>query len=280
MGRLLSRKAQRLFRYVLVAVLLLIFVPILLQTWPTTSNRSARSDLDANLEIADIPGLNNAAAIMKKRKKDPNTLAKKDWTNYDQIEKDARLQGPGEKGQPFHLPQNNEIKEQKEKLYRVNGFNALASDYVPLNRSVKDIRHPDCKKKLYIEELPSVSVILPFHNEHWTTLLRSVYSIVNRSPPEILKEVILADDFSNKEFLLEKLDNYVKENFPAGLVRLVRATKREGLIRARLMGAKFAKGDVSVVSEKTGCATARSPGLHRLAYCYARHRYGITIRVI
>jgi polypeptide N-acetylgalactosaminyltransferase len=39
------------------------------------------------------------------------------------------------------------------------------SDLIALDRSVKDIRHPGCKTKTYIERLPSVSVILPYHDE-------------------------------------------------------------------------------------------------------------------
>ena len=77
----------------------------------------------------------------------------------------------------------------------VNGFNALASDKIALDRSLSDIRHPDCKEKMYLNRLPTVSVVIPFHNEHWTTLLRSVASIVNRSPKSLLHEVILTDDF-------------------------------------------------------------------------------------
>lgn len=34
-----------------------------------------------------------------------------------------------------------------------------------MNRSVKDIRHPGCKDMKYIEKLPSVAVIFPFHDE-------------------------------------------------------------------------------------------------------------------
>ena len=46
--------------------------------------------------------------------------------------------------------------------------------------------------------MPKVSVIIPFHDEHFTTLLRSVYSVIDKSPVELLEEVILVDDFSKK----------------------------------------------------------------------------------
>ena len=55
-----------------------------------------------------------------------------------------------------------------------------------------------CKSKKYWNKLPTASVIVPFHNEHWTTLLRTAWSVVDRSPPGLIKEVILVDDFSNK----------------------------------------------------------------------------------
>lgn len=56
-------------------------------------------------------------------------------------------------------------------VYRVNGFDGLASDYISLNRSLKDLRHPGCLAKKYIPKLPSITVIFPFHNEVHSTLL-------------------------------------------------------------------------------------------------------------
>ncbi|XP_035790299.1 N-acetylgalactosaminyltransferase 6-like [Anopheles albimanus] len=165
-----------------------------------------------------------------------------DWHNYEQIHQEAKRTGIGEQGKAGRLSEKE--AEMKDKLFKKNGFNAVLSDLISLNRSLPDIRHRGCRKKKYLSELPTVSVVVPFYNEHWSTLLRTASSVLLRSPPELITEVILVDDCSTKDFLKDQLDQYVAENMPK--VKIVRLPERSGLITARLAGAKVATADVLI----------------------------------
>ncbi|XP_046394332.1 N-acetylgalactosaminyltransferase 6-like [Ischnura elegans] len=173
---------------------------------------------------------------------DANDAGKIDWHDYKLIEDESKRKGPGEQGVAFYLSPKDD--EKKAELYKVNGFNAYLSDKIALNRSLPDIRHSGCKKKKYLPNLPTVSVIVPFHNEHWSTLLRTVYSVLIRSPKHIIKEIILVDDFSSKDHTKKPLDDYLATHVPKA--RVIHLPERMGLIRARLAGAKKAVGEVLV----------------------------------
>uniref|UniRef100_A0A8C5LZM8 Polypeptide N-acetylgalactosaminyltransferase n=1 Tax=Leptobrachium leishanense TaxID=445787 RepID=A0A8C5LZM8_9ANUR len=128
-----------------------------------------------------------------------------------------------------------------DQAYRENGFNIYVRDKISLNRSIPDMRHPNCKNKLYSSKLPNTSMIIPFHNEGWSTLLRTMPSVLNRSPPKLIAEIVLVDDFSDKEHLKKCLEDYMLK-LPK--VKIVRTKKREEIIRTRMLGATVAIGEV------------------------------------
>ena len=98
---------------------------------------------------------------------------------------------------------------------------------------------------MYFKHLPHVSVIVIFHNEHTSILLRTIHGIYNRSPHELLEEIIMVNDASTKTELYEPLQMYVSEHFN-GKVKIVNLKERKGLIVARMEGAKVATSEVVV----------------------------------
>ncbi|XP_019770132.2 polypeptide N-acetylgalactosaminyltransferase 5 isoform X4 [Dendroctonus ponderosae] len=147
---------------------------------------------------------------------------------------------PGERGRAVNIPpEQDELMKEKFKL---NQFNLLASDKISLNRSLRDVRLDGCKSKVYPRLLPTTSIVIVFHNEAWSTLLRTVWSVINRSPKALLQEIILVDDASERDYLGKKLEDYVK-TLPVP-VYVLRTNKRSGLIRARLLGAEKVTGQV------------------------------------
>lgn len=88
-------------------------------------------------------------------------------------------------------------------------------------------------------------MVIAFHNEHFNTLLRSIHSLVNRSPAQLLRQIVLVDDASNLPDLGIRLKEYLAKNFE-NIVDLVRLSKRRGLIKARMEGAKRATCQVLV----------------------------------
>nr|XP_019946510.1 PREDICTED: polypeptide N-acetylgalactosaminyltransferase 12 [Paralichthys olivaceus] len=152
------------------------------------------------------------------------------------------MNAPGELGRAVKLTLNQEEKREEEQSLKHHQINIYISDKVSLHRRLPEIWNPLCRELKYdYRNMPSTSVVIAFYNEAWSTLLRTVHSVLETSPDILLKEVVLVDDYSDKAHLKEPLEKYI-----SGLrkVRLIRATKREGLVRARLLGASITTGDV------------------------------------
>lgn len=101
-----------------------------------------------------------------------------------------------------------------------------------------------CKKLKYpMEKLPSVSVVITYHNEEASVLLRTLSSLRSRTPIQLLREVILVDDGSTQAD--EKLNDFIKIKF-LNMVQHRRITTQVGLMHARVVGAELALADVLV----------------------------------
>ncbi|KAL7045278.1 hypothetical protein ACKWTF_002183 [Chironomus riparius] len=124
-----------------------------------------------------------------------------------------------------------------EDPYIRNRFNQQASDSLSSNRDIPDTRNPMCRRKKWKSNLPPTSVVITFHNEARSTLLRTIVSVLNRSPDHLIKEIILVDDFSDHPedgLELAKINK----------VRILRNEKREGLVRSRVKGAEIATAEI------------------------------------
>ncbi|XP_060581406.1 polypeptide N-acetylgalactosaminyltransferase 13-like [Ruditapes philippinarum] len=137
-------------------------------------------------------------------------------------------------------------KEKATRLISKYNVNVYASDRIPLNRLVPDARFAGCDVIPYPSSLPTTSIIIPFYDEWPSILLRTIYSIVNRTPRHLLQEIILVDDGSQMGELKGDLDKYIESHFPKGLVKMIRVPERRGLIQARLAGYDNSTGDVII----------------------------------
>ncbi|XP_063447802.1 polypeptide N-acetylgalactosaminyltransferase 1-like [Mytilus trossulus] len=150
--------------------------------------------------------------------------------------------GENGRGITFVGEEKKKVKELLPK-YRIN---ILASDLIPLNRLVPDSRPPRCKYRTYAHDLPTTSVIIPFYDEWPSVLIRTVYSIINRTPRHLLQEIILVDDNSQMVELKRPLDEYINDNFPKDMIKIVRNPKRVGAGTSRVNGWRASTGQVAV----------------------------------
>ncbi|ESP03205.1 hypothetical protein LOTGIDRAFT_137845, partial [Lottia gigantea] len=152
----------------------------------------------------------------------------------------------GENGVPIFSEYRKLNAEEKDKYVKgmeTYQFNEFISNTISLQRTLPDVRNSACRSKQY-PELPQVSIIITFYNEAWSTLLRTLYSAINRAPTELIYEILLVDDNSNLDHLKTPLEEYLVANLPQ--VKLIRSDTRIGLVRARLKAVEQAKFGILV----------------------------------
>ncbi|OWK03606.1 hypothetical protein Celaphus_00013892, partial [Cervus elaphus hippelaphus] len=126
-------------------------------------------------------------------------------------------------------------QKEAEDLFQKFGYNVYLSDQLPLDRTLPDTRDS--------------SVILIFMDEALSVIQRAITSIIQRTPPQLLKEIILVDDFSSNGELKADLDERIKlyNRKSPGLLKIIRHTERRGLAAARNTGREVATADVVAI---------------------------------
>ncbi|XP_041640070.1 probable polypeptide N-acetylgalactosaminyltransferase 8 [Cheilinus undulatus] len=137
-----------------------------------------------------------------------------------------------------------------QELFQKYGYNVFLSNRLPLDRALPDTRVPRCAKKSYPKDLPTLGVVLIYLDEALSILKRALRSIINRTPKNLLKEIIMVDDHSVNEDLKENLDVYVKsleQQNPSIKFTRVRHNEQKGLAAARASGCRAATADVVAI---------------------------------
>lgn len=65
-----------------------------------------------------------------------------------------------------------DIQARVDAGWAAHQFNEFVSDLISINRTVPDPRSAYCRSQNFLPNLPKTSVIIIFHNEAWSTLLR------------------------------------------------------------------------------------------------------------
>ncbi|XP_067377868.1 polypeptide N-acetylgalactosaminyltransferase 9 isoform X2 [Channa argus] len=224
----------------LLTVNILVFVGIILfSVYCRIQDRSEELIQIGRLSDQRLRARNGKVSNLVDRQSILQRLERLEDVVYNQLNGLAKpmglVEGPGGLGQGGAAATLGGDSRDGEGKYEEYGYNAQLSDRISLDRSIPDYRPKKCKQLTYPEDLPQISVVFIFVNEALSVILRSVHSVVNHTPAHLLKEIILVDDNSDSVELKFNLDQYVNKRYP-GLVKIVRNSKREGLIRARIHG--------------------------------------------
>ncbi|TKR67126.1 hypothetical protein L596_023328 [Steinernema carpocapsae] len=127
-------------------------------------------------------------------------------------------------------------------------FNVIVSDKIGPRRHLDRMVHELCANVTYPELKSKASIVIIYYNEAFSVLARMINGIFDRTPQELLHEIVLYDDFSDNDTIIaERLKEYGDlAGWNMDLIKMHRSEEREGLIKAKVNAARLASGDVLV----------------------------------
>ncbi|XP_060080254.1 polypeptide N-acetylgalactosaminyltransferase 4-like [Ylistrum balloti] len=203
-----------------------------------------KSFMDLSSQQYDIKSVNIDNESKLRKVKIETNIARKRFDDK------TKQHGPsGSKAKTQRKPFSEIIKSSGISLYKDIDpsrfhINVTRTHETSVRRKVPDTRPNECASVKYdMKLLPVASIVIPLHNEPWSTFERLINSVLTHSPRLLLHEIIIIDDMSDLDYLGSALDEYVEQ---FDLMRIYRTQERLGTMKTRVVGTKLAKGDVVV----------------------------------
>ncbi|GMS89466.1 hypothetical protein PENTCL1PPCAC_11641, partial [Pristionchus entomophagus] len=138
-------------------------------------------------------------------------------------------------------------KERKSWGEKKFAFDMVASDKIGPKRDNGIKAHDLCAKEEYNAKY-TVSIVVIFHNEALSVLLRMIQGIFDRTPADLLKQIVLFDDASEEECKIhEKISEYAKiAGWDESKLTIKRQEYRLGLIKAKVRASRLATAEVII----------------------------------
>ncbi|CAG5114690.1 unnamed protein product [Candidula unifasciata] len=142
--------------------------------------------------------------------------------------------------QELHYAKKLTLTGQNEPLHQY-GYHIVNSYANRPGRHIPDTRHPSCHSNTshMLKKLPSASIIITFHQVDQSVLLRNIASILVRSRPAVIHEIIIVEDGTSPDG-----ESQFLTQIPG--IKVFRNKESQGRGVARTQAAARATGDVLV----------------------------------
>lgn len=135
-------------------------------------------------------------------------------------------------------------RSNKEYFNKREGYRETYLDSLPLIREIAEYRPQGCSDLKYNLRTEHMTIIVNYMNEPLSLILRTVYSILNHTPPTFMHQLIVVDDGSDLDTfdsldMIEPLLTSLNTN-----ILFHRNNESVGLIGCRRWAAQQATGQV------------------------------------